>query len=158
MAGGFVGQRGAQRRNDRRLQRAQPRLPDPLPLRTGAAVLPVRGLRPRRLPRGQLFGRPLRRTARQLRPARRRATAGEVELQVRDLGVGGWGRVLNYRLLVPSPQPYGFTSRRSADAMRHARCSAVAPSTTVRCRVSVPAYRRTLPSLVVDVLPLGMWV
>src|SRR3546814_10199465 len=42
LARGRLGQRSGQRRSDRGLQRAQPRLPDPLPLRTGAAVLPVR--------------------------------------------------------------------------------------------------------------------
>ena len=79
-------QRRAERRAGRRHQRAQPRLPDPLSLRARAAVLSIRGVRPRRLSTRSRppteHGQP---AARQLPAARRRAAAGEVQLPVREL-------------------------------------------------------------------------
>ena len=62
----------------------EPRLPDPLPVRTGAAVLSVRRLWPWRLSiRESVSEDTGQAAARQFRSARRRAAAGEVQLPLR---------------------------------------------------------------------------
>ena len=158
--------RGRQRRAGRRLQRAQPRLPDPLPLRARAAVVPVHRLRARRLPGGCVLGRvgrslrdsfelrddeqllvnqlPLRAVSRSVSVGWRLSEPLELWSPVEGDSRAARNRRIRFR---PSRRAdprgarrsYRLTSRKSADAIRHARCSAVAPSTTVRCRVYWPA-------------------